>query len=171
MHKWVRRAGFSCCRRWRLLFPLQVLSFVLATDRVLFFVVIASSPSLQISSFSCLLVSSVPVLEFLGCLRINIAVVFLTTGHVLRIITLQCLHVEHVAERTAVWSGNSLDADVELPAVRRVSVSRVVPWLFHFCRVWADKSFCHFCSSGNRLKEYIIHDTLEWNEGRGRWKI
>lgn len=72
---------------------------------------------------------SVPVLEFLRSLGVDVSVVLLTSSHVLRVVALKGLDVENVAEGTSVRSGHAFDAHIELPAVGRVSVTRVVAWL------------------------------------------
>lgn len=81
---------------------------------------------------TCLCSHLVPVLEFLRSFGIDVTVVLFAASHVLGIITLQSLDVENVAERASVRSRDTLDADVELPAIGRVSVSRVMARLFNF---------------------------------------
>lgn len=74
-----------------------------------------------------------------------ITVIVLTAGHVLWVITLQSFHVEHIAERTAVWPGYSFNTNIELSTVGRVCMASVVTRLVHFRRIGTDKSFCYFC--------------------------
>lgn len=93
---------------------------------------------------------SVPVLQLLSRLGINISVVLFTTGNTFRIITLKGFNVEYVSERTTVWSSNTFDTDVEFSTVSWMSVSRVVTRLFHLWWIRTYESFCYFCSISKR---------------------
>jgi len=78
--------------------------------------------------------------ELFGSLGIDVSVVLLTAGDVLRLVALQRLHVEDVAEAAAVGARDAFNANVELAAVGGVSVARVVTWLLNLRWVGANEA-------------------------------
>jgi hypothetical protein len=86
----------------------------------------------------------ISIFQFLRSLGINVSIVFFTASHVFRVVTLKGLDVEDIPKRTSIGSSNSFDAHVELSAVCRMSMPRVVTWLIDFRGIRADESFCYF---------------------------
>ena len=81
--------------------------------------------------------------QLLGELGVQIAVVFLATGHVLWFVALERVDIEDGANAAAVGPGDALDTDVELAAVSWVGVAGVMTGLVGLGRVGTNESIAH----------------------------